>query len=113
MSNHLLQPIMLDVVKVTADVRLEQVSNLLRDEDPRSARRALWGLRPGRNPYEHSRKSASNTTPENDSNEILTPYMNVEPSLSDCGRKKSAIARNDGILRHCRLRIPHSLRVLP
>jgi hypothetical protein len=31
-------------------------------------------------------------TPENDSNEILTPYMNVEPSSSDCGRKKSAIA---------------------
>ena len=29
--------------------------------------------------------------------------MNVEPSSSDCGRKKSAIARNDGILRHCRL----------
>jgi len=27
----------------------------------------------------------------------------VEPSSSDCGRKKSAIARNDGILRHCRL----------
>src|ERR1700688_4902944 len=26
--------------------------------------------------------------------------MNVEPSSSDCGRKKSAIARNDGILRH-------------
>ena len=29
--------------------------------------------------------------------------MNVEPNSSDCGRKKSAIARNDGILRHCRL----------
>jgi nucleotidyltransferase/DNA polymerase involved in DNA repair len=37
-------------------------------------------------------------TPENDSNEILTPLMNVESSSSDCGRKKkSAIARNDGI----------------
>jgi hypothetical protein len=43
------------------------------------------------------------TTPENDSNEILTQYMNVEPSSSDCGRKTSAIARNAGILRHCRL----------
>src|ERR1035438_3007248 len=32
-SNHLLQPIMLDVVKVAPDVRLEQVSNLLRDDD--------------------------------------------------------------------------------
>ncbi len=34
MSNHLLQPFMLDVVKVAADVGLEQVSNLLRDDDP-------------------------------------------------------------------------------
>ncbi len=34
MSNHLLQPIMLNVVKIAADVRLEQVSNLLRDDDP-------------------------------------------------------------------------------
>src|ERR1700758_3259657 len=29
--------------------------------------------------------------------------MNVEPSSSDCGRKKSAIARSDGILRHYHL----------
>jgi hypothetical protein len=34
MSNHLLQPFMLDVVKVASDVGLEQVSNLLRDDDP-------------------------------------------------------------------------------
>ena len=51
----------------------------------------------------HIAGSDDTITPENDSNEILTPYMNVEPSSSDCGRKKSAIARNDAILRHCRL----------
>jgi len=34
MSHHLLQPFMLDVVKVATDVSLEQVSNLLRDDDP-------------------------------------------------------------------------------
>jgi len=34
MSHHLLQPFMLDVVKVAADISLEQVSNLLRDDDP-------------------------------------------------------------------------------
>jgi len=34
MSHHLLQPFMLDVVKVAADISLEQVSNLLRDNDP-------------------------------------------------------------------------------
>jgi len=34
MSNHLLQPIVLDVVKISTDVGLEQVSYLLRDDDP-------------------------------------------------------------------------------
>ena len=33
MSNHLLQPVMVDVVKVTADVRFEHVPNLPRDDD--------------------------------------------------------------------------------
>jgi hypothetical protein len=34
MSHHLLQPFLLDVVKVAADISLEPVSNLLRDDDP-------------------------------------------------------------------------------
>jgi hypothetical protein len=34
MCHHLLQPFMLDVVEVSSDVGLEQVSNLLRNDDP-------------------------------------------------------------------------------
>jgi len=46
MGNHLLQPFMLDVVKISTDIGLEQVSYLLRDDDPAQRPQSIVGITP-------------------------------------------------------------------